>query len=86
MYTYNTTYSAICTFPSTHHRDVEKVITTQRNSSVNDSINREMEGASTSTNTSTSTDGNIDPEALKEIAKFELFAIDFKLRQQGRAQ
>ena len=47
-----------------------------------------MEGASTSiTNTtSTSTDGNIDPEALKEIAKFELFAIDFKLRQQGRAQ
>ena len=44
-----------------------------------------MEGASTtSTNTtSTSTDGNIDPEALKEIAKFELFAIDFKLRQQG---
>ena len=84
MYTYNTTYSAICTFPSTHHRDVEKVITTQRNSSVNDSITREMED--TCTNTTSTTNGNIDPEALKEIAKFELFAIDFKLRQQGRAQ
>ena len=43
-----------------------------------------MEGTS-GTNTK-STDEDIDPEALKEIAKFELFAIDFKLRQQGRAQ
>ena len=40
----------------------------------------------TCTNTTITTNGNIDPEALKEIAKFELFAIDFKLRQQGRAQ
>ena len=40
-----------------------------------------MEGTSGNTK---STDEDIDPEALKEIAKFELFAIDFKLRQQGR--